>query len=127
MIEEAEKRDHKKLGRELDLFSFHAESPGSAFWHPKGMIIWNEMEKFGKDLRTKYGFQEIQTPILAKNTLWKKSGHWDHFKDNMFSMKAENETYCLKPMDCPFNILIYKEQYAPIGISRFAIPKSDAS
>jgi len=109
-IEEAEKRDHKKLGRELGLFSFHPESPGSAFWHPKGMVIWNEMEKFGKSLRAKYGFQEIQTPILAKNELWKKSGHWDHFKDNMFSVKADNETYCIKPMDCPFNILIYKEQ-----------------
>lgn len=109
-MEEAEKRDHKKLGRELELFSFHPESPGSAFWHPKGMVIWNEMEKFGKSLRAKYGFQEIQTPILAKNTLWKKSGHWEHFKDSMFSVKAENETYCLKPMDCPFNILIYKEK-----------------
>lgn len=110
MIGEAEKRDHKKLGRELELFSFHPESPGSAFWHPKGMIIWNEMEKFGKSLRTKYGFQEIQTPILAKNVLWKQSGHWEHYKDSMFSIKADNETYCLKPMDCPFNILIYKEK-----------------
>ena len=110
MIEEAEKRDHKKLGRELDLFSFHPESPGSAFWHPKGMTIWNELEAFGKSLRKKYGFQEIQTPIIAKNTLWKQSGHWDHYKDSMFSIKSENETYCLKPMDCPFNILIYKEQ-----------------
>ncbi|MDI6778267.1 MAG: threonine--tRNA ligase [Patescibacteria group bacterium] len=110
MMEEARMRDHKKLGRELNLFSFHAESPGSAFWHPKGMTIWNELEQFGKGLRKKYGFQEIQTPILAKNTLWKKSGHWDHFKENMFSVKADNETYCLKPMDCPFNILIYKEQ-----------------
>ncbi|OGI25365.1 MAG: threonine--tRNA ligase, partial [Candidatus Moranbacteria bacterium RBG_13_45_13] len=108
--EEAEKRDHKKLGRELNLFSFHAESPGSAFWHPKGMVIWNALEKFGKSLRAKYGFGEIQTPILANNSLWKKSGHWDHFKENMFSVKADNETYCLKPMDCPFNILIYKEQ-----------------
>ena len=110
MVEEAEKRDHKKLGRELDLFSFHEESPGSAFWHPKGMTVWNELENFGKKLRKKYGFQEIQTPILAKNTLWKKSGHWEHFKDNMFSVKADNETYCIKPIDCPFNILIYKEQ-----------------
>jgi threonyl-tRNA synthetase len=107
---EAMDRDHKKLGRELDLFSFHEESPGSAFWHPKGMAIWNEMEKFGKALRAKYGFQEIQTPLMAKNILWKHSGHWDHFKDNMFSIKSDNETYCLKPMDCPFNILVYKER-----------------
>ena len=108
-LAEAEKRDHKKIGRDLGLFSFHAESPGSAFWHPKGMAIWNEMEKYGKELRRKYGFQEIQTPLIAKNILWKQSGHWDHYKDSMFSIKSENETYCLKPMDCPFNILIYKE------------------
>lgn len=109
-IEEAEKRDHKKLGRELDLFSFHPEAPGSAFWHPKGMIIWNELEKFGKFLRRKYGNQEIQTPQLAKNTLWKISGHWDHYKDDMFSFNVDEETYCLKPMDCPFNIKIYQTQ-----------------
>lgn len=110
MISEAEKRDHKKLGRDLELFSFHGESPGSAFWHPKGMIVWNEMEKYGKLLRAKYGFQEIQTPLIAKNILWKKSGHWDHYKESMFSIESENETYCLKPMDCPFNILMYKEK-----------------
>lgn len=108
MMEEAEKRDHKKLGKELDLFSFHPEVPGSAFWHPNGMIIWNELEKFGKSIRKKYGSQEIQTPQLAKNTLWKTSGHWDHYKDDMFSFNVEEETYCLKPMDCPFNIKIYQ-------------------
>ncbi|EKE25503.1 MAG: hypothetical protein ACD_5C00135G0001 [uncultured bacterium] len=108
--EEAAKRDHKKLGRELDLFSFHHEAPGSAFWHPKGMIVWNELEQFGKYLRKKYGSQEIQTPQLAKNTLWKTSGHWDHYKDDMFSFEVDKETYCLKPMDCPFNIKIYQTQ-----------------
>ena len=109
-MEEAEKRDHKKIGRELDLFSFHPESPGSAFWHPKGMTIWNEMENFGKSLRKSFRFQEIQTPILAKNTLWKTSGHWEHYKDAMFYFDIEKETFCLKPMDCPFNVLIYQEQ-----------------
>ncbi|MDO8240891.1 MAG: threonine--tRNA ligase [Candidatus Moranbacteria bacterium] len=108
MIEEAEKRDHKKLGRELDLFSFHPEAPGSAFWHPKGMLIWNELEKFGKSIRKKYGNLEIQTPQLAKSILWKTSGHWDHYKDDMFYFDVEEETYCLKPMDCPFNIRIYQ-------------------
>jgi len=107
---EAAKRDHKKLGRELDLFSFHPEAPGSAFWHPKGMVIWNELEQFGKSLRKKYGNQEIQTPQLAKNTLWKTSGHWDHYKDDMYSFDVDGETYCLKPMDCPFNIKIYQTQ-----------------
>jgi len=108
IMEEAEKRDHKKLGRELDLFSFHSEAPGSAFWHPKGMIIWNELEKLGKNIRKKYGSLEIQTPQLAKNILWKTSGHWDHYKDSMYYFDVEKETYCLKPMDCPFNIKIYQ-------------------
>jgi threonyl-tRNA synthetase len=105
---EAEKRDHKKIGQELDLFSFHSEFPGSACWHPKGMIIWNEMEKFGKSIRKKYNYQEIQTPQLAKNILWKTSGHWDHYKNEMFYFDVEKETYCLKPMDCPFNIKVYQ-------------------
>ncbi|MEK7598297.1 MAG: threonine--tRNA ligase [Patescibacteria group bacterium] len=108
MLEEAEKRDHKKLGRELDLFSFHPEAPGSAFWHPKGMIIWNELEKFGKSIRKKFGYLEIQTPILAKNSLWQTSGHWDHYKKDMFYFDVNGETYCIKPMDCPFNIKIYQ-------------------
>ena len=107
-IDEAEKRDHKKLGRELDLFSFHSEAPGSAFWHPKGMIIWNELEKFGKSIRKKYGYLEVQTPILAKKNLWETSGHWDHYKDSMYHFEVDKETYCLKPMDCPFNIKIYQ-------------------
>ncbi len=107
MMEEAEKRDHKKIGRELDLYSFHSEAPGSAFWHPKGMLIWNELEKLGKSIRHKYDYLEIQTPILAKKILWETSGHWDHYKDSMYSFPNENETFCLKPMDCPFNIKIY--------------------
>jgi len=108
MQEEAEKRDHKKLGERLDLFSFHSESPGSVFWHPKGMIIWNELEKFGKSLRKKYNSEEIQTPQLAKRVLWETSGHWNHYKESIFSFDVEKETYCLKPMDCPFNIKIYQ-------------------
>jgi threonyl-tRNA synthetase len=107
-MKEAEKRDHKKIGRDLDLFSFHREAPGSAFWHPKGMIIWNELEKFGKSIRKKHEYQEIQTPILAKKNLWEISGHWDHYKDSMFHFESDKETYCLKPMDCPFNIKIYE-------------------
>ncbi|GBE16399.1 threonine--tRNA ligase 2 [bacterium BMS3Abin15] len=108
MLKEAEKRDHKKLGKELDLFSIHPEAPGSPFWHPRGMIIWNELEKFGKSLRKNYAYQEIQTPQLAKNTLWKTSGHWQHYKDSMYHFDIDKETYCLKPMDCPFNIKIYQ-------------------
>ncbi len=109
-LEDAESRDHKKLGKELDLFSFHPEAPGSAFWHPKGMAIWNELEKLGKGIRQKYGNLEIQTPILAKSVLWETSGHWEHYKDDMFHFKVNDTTYALKPMDCPFNIKLYQEK-----------------
>lgn len=110
IMEEAEKRDHKKLGRELDLFSFHPEAPGSPFWHPRGMIIWNILENLGKNLRKKYNYQEIQTPILAKRELWETSGHWDHYKDSMFHFESGDSNYAIKPMDCPFNILLYAEK-----------------
>lgn len=108
--EEALKRDHKKIGKDLDLFSFHPETPGSAFWHPKGMVIWNELEALGKSIRKKNGYLEIQTPILAKNDLWKISGHWDHYQDSMYHFEHDKGIYCLKPMDCPFNIKIYETQ-----------------
>ncbi|MFH0856377.1 MAG: threonine--tRNA ligase [bacterium] len=110
MIEEAEKRDHRKLGKELDLFSFHPESPGCPFWHEKGMYLWRQMQKFGQELRKKYGYIEIKTPQIAKNNLWITSGHWDHYKESMFTLDVEGEIYCLKPMDCPFNIKIYQTQ-----------------
>jgi len=106
--EEAAKRDHKKLGRELDLFSFHEEAPGFVFWHEKGMILWNELEKLGKSIRKKHGFVEIKTPQMAKKILWETSGHWDHYHEDMFVFNVDEETYCLKPMDCPFNIKIYQ-------------------
>jgi len=106
--EKAKTRDHKKIGRELDLFSFHEESPGFPYWHPKGMVIWNELEKYGKEIRKKYGYQEIQTPMMAKNKLWITSGHWDHYHNDMFHFEHEKEIFCIKPMDCPFNIKIYQ-------------------
>ncbi len=107
LIEEAKKRDHKKIGRELDLFSFHPDSPGMVHWHGRGMIIWNELEKLGQSIRKKYGSVEIKTPQMAKSEIWKKSGHWDYYKDDMFVFDVDGETYCLKPMDCPFNINIF--------------------
>ena len=107
-LEEAKKRDHKKLGKDLDLFSFHPEAPGFVFWHPKGMILWNILENFGKSIRKKYNYIEIKTPQMAKNSIWITSGHWDHYKDSMFVFDVDEETYCLKPMDCPFNIKIYQ-------------------
>lgn len=108
MVKEAAERDHKKLGRELDLFSFHGEAPGFVFWHEKGMILWNNLEQFGKEIRKKYDYKEIKTPQMAKNSLWITSGHWDHYKEDMFVFDVDEETYCLKPMDCPFNIKIYQ-------------------
>lgn len=110
LMKEAAQRDHKKLGKELDLFSFHPDCPGMVHWHEKGMIIWNELEKFGKSIRKKYGSVEIKTPQMAKNNLWITSGHWDHYKDDMFVFDVDGETYCLKPMDCPFNINIYNSR-----------------
>ena len=108
LMEEAAKRDHKKLGRELDLFSFHEEAPGFVFWHEKGMLLWNELEKLGQGIRKAHGFIEIKTPQMAKNSLWITSGHWDHYREDMFVFDVDGETYCLKPMDCPFNIKIYQ-------------------
>jgi threonyl-tRNA synthetase len=107
LLEEAKKRDHKKIGRDLDLFSFHPESPGMVHWHGRGMVIWNELESLGQNIRKKYGSVEIKTPQMAKSEIWKKSGHWDYYKDDMFVFDVDNETYCLKPMDCPFNINIF--------------------
>ena len=107
-LEEVKKRDHKKLGRQLDLFSFHPESPGMVFWHAKGMTVWDALENFGQKIRSEHGFIKIKTPEMAKNSLWITSGHWSHYKDDMFVFDVDDETYCLKPMDCPFNIKIYQ-------------------
>ena len=106
--EQAAKRDHKKIGQDLDLFSFHGECPGMPFWHEKGMIVWNLLEAFGKSIRKKYGYIEIKTPIIAKDILWKTSGHWEHYKDSMFTFEVDKVGYAIKPMDCPFNIKIYQ-------------------
>ncbi|EKE27715.1 MAG: hypothetical protein ACD_3C00165G0004 [uncultured bacterium (gcode 4)] len=110
MLEEARKRDHKILGKKLDLFSFHHQSPGAAFWHPAGLIIWRELENFWREFHIKNGYTEIQTPQMAKNDLWVTSGHWDHYKEDMYHWLEGEETFCLKPMDCPFWILIYNER-----------------
>jgi threonyl-tRNA synthetase len=86
----------------LDLFSFHHESPGAAFWHPAGLIIWRELENFWREFHIKNDYTEIQTPQMAKNDLWVTSGHWDHYKEDMYHWEEGEETFCLKPMDCPF-------------------------
>lgn len=108
MLEEAKKRDHRKLGKELDLFSLHEEGPGFPFFHPKGMVLRNELEKFWREEHTKHGYEEIRTPMILNEQLWHTSGHWDHYQDNMYFTKIDNEDYAIKPMNCPGSMLVYK-------------------
>jgi len=110
MLEEAARRDHRKLGRELDLFSIHEEGPGFPFFHPKGMIIRNELESFWREVHLSRGYQEIKTPIILREDLWKQSGHWDHYKENMYFTEIDEQGYAIKPMNCPGGILIYKSR-----------------
>lgn len=110
MLEEAKKRDHRRIGKDLDLFSIHEEGPGFPFFHPKGMIIRNELENFWKKIHTKNGYKEIKTPIILNEALWHQSGHWDHYKENMYFTKIDGEDYAVKPMNCPGGILVYKNQ-----------------
>ena len=109
-LEEAAKRDHRLLGRELDLFSIQEEGPGFPFFHPKGMIIRNELEKFWRQEHRQRGYQEIKTPILLRRDLWHRSGHWDHFRDNMYFSQIDEEDYAIKPMNCPGALLLYKRK-----------------
>lgn len=111
MLEEAAKRDHRKLGRELNLFSIQDEGPGFPFFHPKGMIIRNELENFWRKIHVKYGYQEIKTPIILHQKLWQQSGHWDHYRDNMYFTSIDDDGYAVKPMNCPGGILVYRSQY----------------
>jgi len=111
MLEEAAKRDHRKLGRELDLFSIQDEGPGFPFFHPKGMIIRNELENYWRQLHVKYGYQEIKTPIILHQKLWQQSGHWDHYRNNMYFTTIDDEGYAVKPMNCPGGILIYRSRH----------------
>ena len=107
---EARKRDHRRLGVQLDLFSFHDVSPGSAFWHPKGQRIWRTLETAMRELQDRRGYQEVSTPILVHRKLWEQSGHWEHYSDNMFKVEAEGQTFSLKPMNCPESTFIYKSR-----------------
>ncbi len=110
MIEEAKRRDHRKIGKELDLFSFQEEGIGFPFFHPKGMIIRNLLESFWREEHLKHGYQEINTPIILNKSLWIKSGHWDHYKENMYFTKIDGQDFAVKPMNCPGGILVYKSR-----------------
>ncbi|MBC8214096.1 MAG: threonine--tRNA ligase [Candidatus Marinimicrobia bacterium] len=108
MLEEAMKRDHRKLGKELDLFSFHQEGPGFPFWHPNGMVLYNQIQEYWSDVHRKNGYKEIKTPIILNEALWHRSGHWDNYKDNMYTTTIDEHQYSVKPMNCPGHLLIYK-------------------
>jgi len=107
---EAKKRDHRKLGVQLDLFSFHDVSPAMPFWHPKGQRIWRTLESAIRELQARRGYQEISTPIVVSERLWKQSGHWDLYRENMFLVPGEHETFSLKPMNCPESTFIYRSK-----------------
>lgn len=109
-MEEIEKRDHRKIGQKLELFSFNEVSPGAVFWHPKGLIIYKELEKFIIEENKKMNYQEISTPILVKKELWEKSGHWQNYKENMFYFDVDGEIFGLKPMNCPESTVIYSSK-----------------
>jgi threonyl-tRNA synthetase len=107
MLEEAEKRDHRKLGKSLDLFHMQDEAPGLVFWHAKGWTIWQEVEQYMRAVYRDNGYQEVKGPQILDRTLWEKTGHWENYKDNMFTTESENRSYALKPMNCPGHIQIY--------------------
>jgi threonyl-tRNA synthetase len=109
-LEEAKKRDHRKLGKELDLFSIQEEGPGFPFFHPKGMIVRNQLEDFWRQEHTRRGYQEIKTPVILNGDLWMRSGHWDHYKENMYFTKIDEEDYAVKPMNCPGSMLVYRRK-----------------
>lgn len=107
-LEEAKKRDHRKLGRALDLFSFHQEAPGMPFYHPKGQIVYDALVSYWREEHQREGYQEIRTPTLLRDELWKQSGHYAHYKDNMYFSQVEEGTYAVKPMNCPGSTLVYR-------------------
>ncbi len=126
MREEAEKRDHRKLGRELDLFSFHEEGPGFPFFHPKGMVLRNTVMQWWRGVLEENGYGEILTPIILNEALWHQSGHWDHYKENMYFTNIDEGAYAVKPMNCPGSILVYgSKQHSyrdlPIRLSEYGL------
>ena len=124
LLEEAKKRDHRKLGKELGLFMFSEEAPGMPFFLPNGMIIRNELEQFARGLQFHRDYDEVRTPLMMNKRLWEMSGHWDHYKDNMYFTQVDETEYALKPMNCPGHMLVYKNSLhsyreLPIRISEF--------
>ncbi|MDP1645461.1 MAG: threonine--tRNA ligase [Thiobacillus sp.] len=106
-LEEAEKRDHRKLAKQLDLLHMQDEAPGMVFWHPKGWIVWQQIEQYMRQKFVEYGYQEVRTPAVMDRSLWEKSGHWENYRDNMFTTSSENRDYAVKPMNCPGHVQIF--------------------
>ncbi|WP_124551986.1 threonine--tRNA ligase [Methylophilus methylotrophus] len=124
MLEEAEKRDHRKLGKQLDFFHMQDDAPGMVFWHPKGWSIWQEVEQYMRGKFKEYGYDEVRTPTVMDKTLWEKSGHWQNYHDNMFTTKSENRDYAVKPMNCPghiqiFNSTLHSYRDLPLRLAEF--------
>ncbi len=123
-LEEAKKRDHRKLGKELELFMFSEEAPGMPFYLPKGMTIRTELENFSRELQQQHDYEEVRTPLMMNRRLWEQSGHWDHYKDNMYFTEVDETPFALKPMNCPGHMLVFKNSLhsyreLPIRISEF--------
>jgi threonyl-tRNA synthetase len=108
-LEEAEKRDHRKIGKQMDLFHQQEESPGMVFWHPNGWAIWQQVEQYMRNVYRTSGYQEVRCPMVLDVSLWKKSGHWDNYKENMFFTESEKHTFALRPMNCPGHVQIFNE------------------
>ena len=108
--EEARKRDHRRLGKDLDLFSFHPEGPGFAFWHHNGMVIYNEIQRYMHQVLTLRGYEEVKTPLILNEELWHRSGHWDNYKENMYFTNIDEQAFAVKPMNCPGGLLVYKSR-----------------
>ena len=108
-LEEAEKRDHRKLGRQLDLFHLQDEAPGMVFWHPKGWAVWQQIEQYVRRRLASSGYREVRTPLIMDRVLWERSGHWENYRENMFTTSSENRDYAVKPMNCPGHVQIYNQ------------------
>ncbi|MFQ6332943.1 threonine--tRNA ligase [Methylophilus sp. 3sh_L] len=124
MLEEAEKRDHRKLGKQLDFYHMQDDAPGMVFWHPRGWVIWQEVEQYMRAKFREYDYQEVRTPTVLDKTLWEKSGHWQNYRDNMFVTQSENRDYAVKPMNCPghiqiFNSSLHSYRDLPLRLAEF--------
>ena len=125
-LEEAEKRDHRRLGKQLDLFHFQEEAPGMAFWHHKGRVVYREVERYMRDKLDEYGYQEVETPQVLDRTLWERSGHWEKFADDMFTTQLDDHDYAIKPMNCPGHIQLYNQglksyRDLPLRLAEFGV------